>query len=370
MPNDRKIFTVLFLIAFIVLPLATFAIGGCRNLEVQLPGLTSTCLPALPDYIAAIYNFALIAIGILVFVALIYGGFRYLTSAGNPTAMSDATDQISSALLGLVILFSAWLILNTINPELLFLGEPPKYEQKCLYNNDCPVQTCTSGKCSQTGVGCINATDCSPFSCEAGLCVEKPAIITIYEDSDYSGNSLNISNSTADLTSVNWATAAVSVNEKISSIKIHDPQYAVILFENTNFNNGGIQLIEQDTSRLGDMNDKTSSYKIIRKESGSGKATLYDSPNYVATDSNGNDTCSAFDFYYSNQNFAGLSCKDTNFDNRASSIDVNFGAIAILYKDFDFQGYAGFFDQSNPDLGPLGLGNNASSIKIINGFAQ
>ena len=46
-------------------------------------------------------------IGIVVLGALIYGGFRYLTSAGKPAAMADAKDQIFSAFLGLIILFSA-----------------------------------------------------------------------------------------------------------------------------------------------------------------------------------------------------------------------------------------------------------------------
>jgi len=45
-----------------------------------------------------------------------------VTSAGNPSAMSDANDQIFSALIGLVLLLGSWLILTTINPQLIVIN--------------------------------------------------------------------------------------------------------------------------------------------------------------------------------------------------------------------------------------------------------
>jgi hypothetical protein len=157
MLNHKKIFVILLFAILTAFPLVTFSTGDCRELEVPIPGLTSTCLPALPDYIMAIFNFSLMIIGIVVFGALIYGGFRYLTSAGNPSAMADAKDQIFSALLGLIILFSAWLILNTINPELVILGQPTKTTTGCSASNPCPgllvcIYDCSSGTCSTEGI--------------------------------------------------------------------------------------------------------------------------------------------------------------------------------------------------------------------------
>jgi hypothetical protein len=176
MLNHKKILITFLFAILLISPLVTFSIGGCRELEVPIPGLTSTCLPALPDYIMAIFNFSLMIIGIVVFGALIYGGFRYLTSAGNPSAMTDAKDQIFSALLGLIILFSAWLILNTINPELVILGQPTKITTSCSASNPCPSQTCVGGKCSyELERPCSNpATDCSAlvciYDCSSGTC--------------------------------------------------------------------------------------------------------------------------------------------------------------------------------------------------------
>lgn len=47
-----------------------------------------------------------------------------MTSAGDPSKSSDARDQIFNAVLGLVIMLASWMILNTINPQLVELKEP------------------------------------------------------------------------------------------------------------------------------------------------------------------------------------------------------------------------------------------------------
>jgi hypothetical protein len=148
MANYKKIFIIFLFVILLIFPLVV--LGACRQLEVPIPGLETTCLPALPDYIVAIFNFALMIIGIVCFGALIYGGFRYLTSAGKPAAIADAKDQIFSALLGLIILLSSWLILNTINPELVILN-PLK---PCVRLEDCPPgQECIEGVCRLPGGG-------------------------------------------------------------------------------------------------------------------------------------------------------------------------------------------------------------------------
>jgi len=146
MVNYRNIFIILLFASLLIIPLVTLGFT-CRGLEVEIPGLTATCLPALPDYIVAIFNFALMSIGIICLGAFIYGGFSYLTSAGSPSAMNDAKDRIFSALLGLIILFSAWLILHTINPELVLLDT--LIPIKCSDVAPCPPgQDCVGGICS------------------------------------------------------------------------------------------------------------------------------------------------------------------------------------------------------------------------------
>ncbi len=70
------------------------------------------------------YQFSLIA-GVFLAVGVIaWAGLRYALAAGNPSGQSDARDQILQALLGLILLFGAYLILYTINPNLVNLSLP------------------------------------------------------------------------------------------------------------------------------------------------------------------------------------------------------------------------------------------------------
>ncbi len=75
-------------------------------------------------WIQAFYQFSLIA-GVFLAVGVItWAGLKYALAAGNPSGQSDARDQILQALLGLILLFGAYLILFTINPNLTNLSLP------------------------------------------------------------------------------------------------------------------------------------------------------------------------------------------------------------------------------------------------------
>lgn len=55
------------------------------------------------------YIFA--AAGILLFIYLLIGGFQLLTSAGEPKTIEEAKSKITNAIIGFVIIFIAyWLI--------------------------------------------------------------------------------------------------------------------------------------------------------------------------------------------------------------------------------------------------------------------
>lgn len=90
---------------------------------VDIPGMPTGEAP-LGGYIVALYNFLLGAVGIIAMMMLVYGGFRYMTSAGNPAAMGDAKDIVYSAIIGLSLALISYLIISAINPELLFTAEP------------------------------------------------------------------------------------------------------------------------------------------------------------------------------------------------------------------------------------------------------
>jgi hypothetical protein len=119
------------LIVLLVL-LSFFIMGKVLALEINWPtspfGTDLTVDSKLPDMVKYFYEWGIAIGGIAVFVALLFGGFLYLTSAGDPARLREAKDRIFSALTGLALLLGSWVILNTINPELTVL-RPPSFEK-------------------------------------------------------------------------------------------------------------------------------------------------------------------------------------------------------------------------------------------------
>ena len=94
-------------------------ISTCSALEVDYPAFGSFAAPTttttLLPYVSYVFGFAIFIAGLIVFGAMIYGGMKYLTSAGNVGASSDAKDRIFSAIIGLAILLLSFLGLSLIN---------------------------------------------------------------------------------------------------------------------------------------------------------------------------------------------------------------------------------------------------------------
>lgn len=74
-----------------------------------------------PGFVANAYSFALFISGALAFGAIVYGGIKYVFAAGNPSGQSDGKEWVKGALLGLLLLGGAYLILRTINPNIVDL---------------------------------------------------------------------------------------------------------------------------------------------------------------------------------------------------------------------------------------------------------
>ena len=126
----KKILGLIISISFVLLPAVSLAVvcnGVENNLNLCYPSFQNLSLTLdmnLSEIVAWFYYFIIGVAGLSAFVMLVWGGFQYLTSAGNPASISDAKDKIKSALLGLLIILTAWLILQVINPDLTILEEP------------------------------------------------------------------------------------------------------------------------------------------------------------------------------------------------------------------------------------------------------
>lgn len=96
----------------------TSSSGVYKNQE-KIPGAGQTS--DFVEYIKQIIRFGFAAIGILALFMLSVGAYQYLMAAGNLAKAETARETIGSALLGLVLGLTAFLILRTINPQLVNL---------------------------------------------------------------------------------------------------------------------------------------------------------------------------------------------------------------------------------------------------------
>jgi len=146
----KKILIILFFLLIIGFNIQIAE--AAYNIEVSLPSGPSSGQPVnLTQYIKYLYMFGLSMVGIAALLALVIGGFMYM---GTETVVQkdQAKKIINGALSGLVLGLAAYLILYTINPDLInfkITAPPVPATQK----TNTQQQSCVSGNC--------------PASCEA-----------------------------------------------------------------------------------------------------------------------------------------------------------------------------------------------------------
>ena len=68
--------------------------------------------------IAKMINIALSLLGVIMVIIVIYAGFGLMTSDGSEEKISDAKKRIFAAVIGLVIILSAYTITNFVTKQL------------------------------------------------------------------------------------------------------------------------------------------------------------------------------------------------------------------------------------------------------------
>jgi len=114
----RKIFLIIFsfiTVSFLVLlpnlALADTVIDSFLGFDTSSP----------QGYVNSIYRYGVSLIAVLATAGIVYGGFRYLTSAGNEEAATSGKGAILAALSGLVIALLSHMILKQLDPRLVDL---------------------------------------------------------------------------------------------------------------------------------------------------------------------------------------------------------------------------------------------------------
>ena len=68
-----------------------------------------------PNIISAAIRLIVVIAAVVFFFILIIGGIRWIASGGDKAQTEAARNQITAALVGLVIVFAAWAIVALIN---------------------------------------------------------------------------------------------------------------------------------------------------------------------------------------------------------------------------------------------------------------
>jgi 3D (Asp-Asp-Asp) domain-containing protein len=88
---------------------------------VQCSPGTDCSIPWLAQYIKVIYQYLVGLAAIIAAVVFLFGGFIWLTSFGSPEKVNKAKEYMTGAFTGLFLALFSYLILFTINPELVNL---------------------------------------------------------------------------------------------------------------------------------------------------------------------------------------------------------------------------------------------------------
>jgi len=165
---------------------------------IFLPGVTQkvtisdtesyNAVKNLSCYLSGFYRYFAGVAGILATVMIMYGGVQYVISFGNPSRLQTAKDTIFSALIGLVITLGSYIILYTINPNLVTLELPSTASIStqfqgtnwCLTDQNPTPKVAGATSCGDVGVysdnrECVYRGNCSASGDQRATCVPEAA---------------------------------------------------------------------------------------------------------------------------------------------------------------------------------------------------
>lgn len=82
-----------------------------KDVGPDFGGLTSLTVPSI---VSGFIKLTLVIAAIVFFFILVIGGIKWIASGGDKAQTEGARNQITAALVGLVIVFAAWAILALI----------------------------------------------------------------------------------------------------------------------------------------------------------------------------------------------------------------------------------------------------------------
>jgi len=199
----RVFVLIIFIASVLMFVPETYAVGGCQSsvggycadLAIVLPGVEflGDLGPNidLGELLSRLYVFGIGITALAAFVFLTIGGVMYVTARDNQGQIGRAKDMMSNAIWGLAIALLSWLILFTINPDLVRRlafklpqlppvpvgrgaaseGSPPP-----IHGTQCPAPqwTCSDSTSGVTLTFCFSDQQSCLTGCVGGTCTPPP----------------------------------------------------------------------------------------------------------------------------------------------------------------------------------------------------
>ena len=80
----------------------------------NMPEDTGLFTGTLSEALTGIINAALTLVGVISLAVIVYGGFRWMTSAGNEETVSEAKRTLTAGVIGLIIIIISWAVVNFV----------------------------------------------------------------------------------------------------------------------------------------------------------------------------------------------------------------------------------------------------------------
>ncbi|OHA14214.1 MAG: hypothetical protein A3G49_03175 [Candidatus Sungbacteria bacterium RIFCSPLOWO2_12_FULL_41_11] len=93
--------------------------GECVVVEATAQTASPYLALSYSGYLDNLYQYLLGLVGIAALGAMVYGGVLYIVAAGNPSKLGEAKGWISNAIYGLLLAAFSYVLLYTINPDLV-----------------------------------------------------------------------------------------------------------------------------------------------------------------------------------------------------------------------------------------------------------
>lgn len=103
----KKAIPFLLILAF-CLPVASLAVNFDPYGQIENVDLGQPEEDEVPSMVVTVINIILSFLALIAVVLIIYGGFTYMLSGGNPEKMKKARDILIATAIGLIIVLAAW----------------------------------------------------------------------------------------------------------------------------------------------------------------------------------------------------------------------------------------------------------------------